>query len=138
MKIICDGCVMAAEEAAVLSGSSDRCPYCRAPPPQNHEERLTLIQKRMNAGDAEAYNQLGCSYDYGLFGLTKDCSRTVELYTEAADRGLPEAHYSLGRSYQIREGVERDIDKALRHYAAAAKGGHPRKILPWLLGKRAV
>merc|ERR1712003_27034 len=71
MKTVCEGCVMAAEEAAVRFGSTDLCPYCRAPPPRNHDEVLAFIQKRMDAGDAEAYNKLGQSYYLGLFGLTK-------------------------------------------------------------------
>merc|ERR1711862_330210 len=45
--------------------------------------------------------------------------------TEAADLGLPEAHCDLGRLYMDGEGVKRNTCKALRHFAAAAKGGHP-------------
>ena len=57
--------------------------------------------------------------------MTKDLSRAVELYTEAADHGSLEAQDSLGHSYENGEGVERDMDKALRHFAVAAKGGEP-------------
>ena len=51
-------------------------------------------------------------------------TRAVELYGRAAELGLKGAHNNLGVLYDEGEDVEKDMDKAIRHYEAAAMCGH--------------
>ena len=55
MKKICTGCGVAAQ----LRGMDDNCPFCRTPAPNDEAETLAMVQKRIDAGDAEALDILG-------------------------------------------------------------------------------
>ncbi|EJK46112.1 hypothetical protein THAOC_35240 [Thalassiosira oceanica] len=51
--------------------------------------------------------------------------RAVELYERAADLRVSAAHYNLGVLYAEGTDVEKDMDKAFRHYETSAMtGGH--------------
>ncbi|EJK75694.1 hypothetical protein THAOC_02574 [Thalassiosira oceanica] len=126
MKSVCDGCILAAHRR----GMNDRCPFCRTPLPRDDASLLAMIQKRVNKGDAavrkgdaEAFSFLGGKYFQGRLGLTKDVSRAIELWTEAAELGSIDAHYSLGDSYYYGEGVEKDKSRGIHHWQQAALEG---------------
>jgi len=125
MKTICNGCIMAASEVAGHSGSGDPCPFCRTAPPCSDEVCLALIQKRMDAGDAEAFCEFGQIHKFGEYGLPSDISRAVELNKKAAKLGSLDAHTNLGYMYEFGEGLEKDVNQALHHYEISAKGGYP-------------
>ena len=55
-KIICSGCIHAVEKR---DGGVGLCPFCRTPTP-TQEEMIEQIKKRVEIGDAEAINTLGC------------------------------------------------------------------------------
>ncbi|EJK77598.1 hypothetical protein THAOC_00558 [Thalassiosira oceanica] len=105
----------------------DRCPFCRTPLPGDDASELAMIQKRVGKGDAEAIKVLGEQYCFGDLGLTKDVSRSIELWTEAAELGSIDAHYELGIMYYTGdcvEGVEEDKPRGIRHWQQAATKGH--------------
>ena len=121
MKLVCDGCVVAARKR----GMTD-CPFCRAPRPKEESQVLAMIQKRVVVGDPVAMFNLANLYAEGSYGLEKDVTRAVELYERAAELGEKKAHYSLGDLYEKGKGVEKDMAKAIRHFEAAAVKGDVR------------
>ena len=120
VKRLCRGCEM----AAIRRGMFD-CPFCRSPRSNGDpESHLALVQKRVDAKDPEAIAFLADKHYFGLLGLEKDVPRAIELWTEAAERGLTDAHYSLGKIYCEGGGVSPDQVKAIHHYEVAAMQGH--------------
>jgi len=97
MKAVCHGCSLAAHKR----GLRRTCPFCRSPPPQNDDEFLVMIQKRVAARDPEAICQLGDEYFNGFSGLEKDLHRAHELWSEAAELGSTTALYKVGMEYCI-------------------------------------
>jgi len=118
MKKFCNGCFLAAAKRFRMD-----CPFCRAPDPEEDNQVLAMVQKRVDAGDPVAMWYLGDSYHNGKLGLEKDVTRAVELHERAAELGLKEAHFNLGCMYSVGTDVEKDTAKAIRHYEAAAMSG---------------
>ena len=117
MKLVCKGCILAAEKRDM-----NDCPFCRAPMP-NENQAAAMIQKRVGAGSPVAMWNLGNQYAKGSYGLEKDVTRAVDLYERAAQLGEKEAHFKLGYLYAGGRGVEKDTAKAIQHYEAAAVKG---------------
>ena len=120
MKKVCKGCAVAARQR----GMGGNCAFCRTPTPKDVASSLAMVQKRIDAGDADAVEFLACSYYHGDFGLKKDVQRSVELWTEAAELGSIDAHFELGRSYIHGDGVGQDQAKAVGHWEYAAMKGN--------------
>ncbi|EJK56276.1 hypothetical protein THAOC_23876, partial [Thalassiosira oceanica] len=122
MKRVCDGCLLASERQL---GSTDTCPFCRTPTNDGDDEsNLAMIQKRVDAGDAEAFDFLANKYYFGALGLCKDVKRAIELWTDAAGLGSTNAHFELGRLYFNGDGVNQDEARAVKHWQLAAVKGH--------------
>ncbi|EJK48881.1 hypothetical protein THAOC_32285 [Thalassiosira oceanica] len=119
MKKVCNGCVFAAGKLGMWD-----CPFCRAPTRMTYSQALAMIRKRIDAGDPVAILFLGNKYRFGEYGLEKNMTSAVELYERAAELGVKEAHFSLGVLYDEGADVEKDTAKAIKHYEAAAMGGH--------------
>ena len=119
MKSICNGCSLAVHKRGMLD-----CAFCRTPSPTNDADRLAMVQKRVDAKDPEAIAFLADKHYFGILGLEKDVPRAIELWTEAAKRGLIGAHHSLGIQYVQGEGVIKDKAKGFRHFELAAMKGH--------------
>ncbi|EJK64443.1 hypothetical protein THAOC_14822 [Thalassiosira oceanica] len=98
------------------------CPFCRAPRPKK-SQIVSMVEKRVDAGDPVAMWHLGNHYSYGLHGLEKDVTRAIELYERAAVLGSKHAQMNLGCLYHVGADVEQDTAKALRHLEAAAVKG---------------
>lgn len=49
-------------------------------------------------------------------GTEQDIDKAVACFSDAAQRGVPEAQYELGVCYRRGEGVEQDIKVALYWY----------------------
>lgn len=64
-------------------------------------------------------------YYSGSYGVKQDIPRAVELYTQAAAEGIPEAMTRLGDCCRTGIGVEKDLNKAFDLYFQAAKMDHP-------------
>ncbi len=56
---------------------------------------------------------------------TRDPKRALKLYRQAAELGNASAQNSLGRLYELGDGVARDEAQAIRYYRDAARQGHP-------------
>ncbi|EJK43643.1 hypothetical protein THAOC_37893, partial [Thalassiosira oceanica] len=101
------------------------CPFCRAPRPKK-SQTVSMIEKRVNAGDPVAMLHLGnhLTKFNGVYGLERDVTRAIELYERAAVLGSKHARVKLGYLYHVGAAdVEKDTAKALRHYEAAAIKG---------------
>ena len=67
MKLVCNGCILAAQKRGMRD-----CPFCRAPTPEEDSEIISMIQKRVDAGDPMAIYHLGNQYALGYHRLEKD------------------------------------------------------------------
>ena len=118
-KIICNGCDYA---DSMSSKGVISCPFCREPL-VSEEECVRRTIKRVKAN-----NDPAASCFMGMQCRSKgDYDSAFEYFTKAAELGEAEAHFNLGWMYEKGEGgVEKDMNKAVHHYAEAAIGGHPR------------
>ena len=92
---------------------------------------MKRIKKRIKLNDAEAFNELGNIHR--KLDTSQDWSKALKLWSQAANLGLAEAHLSIGYAYQVGNGCEVDLIKAMYHMEAAAIGGHvvARYTLAW-------
>src|SRR4030065_676346 len=91
-----------------------------APSPEN---RLAELQKKADAGDADAQFKLGLIYGKGD-GVPKDAAKAAEWMQKAAAQGNADAQLRLGKMYYIGEGVPKDAAKAVEWYQKAAAQGN--------------
>ena len=119
MKMVCFGCC----QAAFQRGLREDCPFCRTPPAENDEETLEMVKKRVDARDPEAIYYLGDLHFRGIYGLKKDLSRALELWTEAADLGSTAALFKMGGCHMEGEGLAKDEAKAVEYWKVAAMQG---------------
>ena len=115
-KTLCCGCVCA-------MGALDDCPFCRKPMSSSGEEELSRLHIRMEAGDANAYAQMGALYRVGDLGLKQDKRKALEMYLRAAELGSAGAHNNIAICYDGGVGAKRDTAKASYHRQQAAIGG---------------
>ena len=83
-----------------------------------------MIRKRVDKGDAVAIKHLGEKYYYGELGLAKDVPRAIELWTQAAELGSLNAHFSLGSAFFFGDVVDEDKPRGIHHFQQAAMKGH--------------
>ena len=120
MKKVCDGCAVAARQR----GMGDNCAFCRTPTPKDDASRLAMVQKRIDAGDADAMEFLAGSYYHGGLGLEKDVQRAIELRTEAAELGSLMRTLNLGARTTMAMALGRIKQRAVGHWQHAAMKGH--------------
>ena len=123
-KRLCQGCVKAAEEEVKKGNMKDCCAFCRQASSPDSEKRLERVHIRMKLNDGGAFAWLGSVMSGGTQGLLQDKNKAIKLWNKAADLGSVKAHNSLAWAYENGEGVEKDVNKAIHHYKAAAMGGH--------------
>ncbi|EJK68300.1 hypothetical protein THAOC_10532, partial [Thalassiosira oceanica] len=90
------------------------------------EASLEMMQKRVKVNDPVAIHCLGTCYRDGDHGLAKGMPMAVELFEQAAELGLKEAHVDLGNIFDedmVNCGIDKDMSKAIEHYEFAAKQG---------------
>ncbi|EJK57684.1 hypothetical protein THAOC_22244 [Thalassiosira oceanica] len=121
LRRVCDGCILAAQRRGIYS----RCPFCRQPFTRldDHASLLAMVRKRADKGDARAKKVLGEQYYDGKLGLTKDVTRAIALWTEAAELGCIGAYFELGLVYHDGLGVEKDEAKGIQYWQHAAMNG---------------
>lgn len=73
-------------------------------------------------GDPVAKGRLGEIYYHGR-GVPQDTTRAVELYTEAAARGVPTAQFNLGYMHLTGDGVAKSSLRAEALFRRAAEQG---------------
>lgn len=76
------------------------------------QERAALLFARAE----DYYFGRGVAQNYGM---------AESLYQQSADLGFAPAQNSLGRMYELGQGVSKDLTAAIRWYGAAAQQGHP-------------
>ena len=113
-KDICSGCIHAMDNKL--------CPFCRTPTP-NIDEAVTRLQKRVDAGDAQAINNLGIHYALGSHGFPQDYAQALELWKRSAELGYAYAYQNIGTTYGNGNGVGRDMKKAEHYYELGAMRG---------------
>ena len=82
-----------------------------------------MIQKRIDAGDAEAMDLVAGYYAHGHLRFEKDVQRAIGLWTKAAALGSSQAHCELGNSYYHGDGIEQDKTRAVELWQYAAMKG---------------
>jgi len=125
-KIICDGCLLVEETADDSEKKNSCCPSCQLPRHNSNKEFMERCKKRMQLIDSLAYYTLGCAYNKGKYGLTKDMNKTLELWNTAAKLGCIRAHTSLAISHHVGQGVNKDTKKAIHHWKIASMNGHEK------------
>ncbi len=118
-KLICIGCSHADEKREREQDLEHKCPYCRSHAPDTQEEGVQMMMPRVEANDPVALGQMGVR-----FSLEGDYDGAFEYLTKAAELGDAEAHYQLSVLYDLGEGVEKDMKKAVHHWERAAISGH--------------
>ena len=120
-KVICSGCIYAGSN---MDGNADQlCPFCRTPAPTSEKEAIERVKKRVEGGDAVAIYNLGCDYAQGMYGLSQDMDKALELWYRAGELDYAKSYYSIGNAYLQGLGVERDEKKAKHYWELAAMGG---------------
>jgi TPR repeat protein len=56
-------------------------------------------------------------------GVARDSAKAVELWRQAAEKGVPQAMWGLGLAYESGDGVARDVAAAEQWFQRAAAGG---------------
>lgn len=116
---LCSGCVVAIYKGNVGAN----CPYCRTPMAKTDDEVIERINKRIQAGDADAIDLLGSSYYSGDLGLPKDLKNAFELWMRAAELGSADANGRLADHYRSGGCVAKDLSKEWYHTQQAAMKG---------------
>jgi TPR repeat protein len=92
--------------------------------PQDYSEAAIWIRKAADQGHPEAQALLGLMYDgAGMLGVPYDRARAIELYLEAAEKGVGVAQFELSRKYLIGAGVPKDETIAFEWLSRAAAQG---------------
>ena len=130
-KLLCGGCVVAAQIEMHKGNMKRLCPFCRVPIQRSDKEMMKRIKKRLKVNDTEAFFTLGMKYHYGKMGLAQDANKAWELMNRSAELGSVRARYNIAVAFHSGDGVEKNTSKAVHHYKLAAIGGHERARL-WL------
>ena len=125
-KLVCTGCILAAEDEMKKGTMKELCPFCRVAVPSSYEELEKRNKKRLSLKDAEAFYTLGAEYESGSTIVQQNTKKAIELWKQGAELGSLTAVYQLGVRYFYGEGVEKDENKAMYHWKVAAIGGHER------------
>ena len=120
-KMLCTGCCYTNQIHEFEAGLEQRCAFCREPMPKSDEESNTRAMKRIKKNNCPA----AMSHMGDKHFNKGDYETALEYLTKAVELGDAEAHYCLSVMYLDGRGVEKDMKKAVHHWAEAAIGGHP-------------
>ena len=87
--------------------------------PQDTDKALELWHQAAELGNADSYYNIGHAYSKGK-GIVRDEKKAVHYYELAAIKGNAKTRHSLGRIDECAG----NIDRALKHYMLASKGGY--------------
>jgi len=124
-KVICSGC----DHAPLYDNqgnevNNEKCPFCRIPEPNSNEEAIQRLNKRVDAGDANAMHGMGVCYRDGAYGFPQDYTKALELWQRAVEHGNTDAYNGIGYAYEHGQGVEVDSTKAYYYYELSAMRGN--------------
>ena len=83
-----------------------------------------MLKKEAERGMAESQCSLGIIYMNGRDGVLQDYAEAMRWFLKAAKQDDAEAHYQIGRIYELGLGVKRNLKEAMIWYSKAAKRGH--------------
>ncbi len=86
------------------------------------DEPLDLVQRRADAGETDAMEELARRYIEGA-GVKADAVEGAKWLQRAAERGAPGAMFNIGVMYERGLVLERDPARALEWYAKASAAG---------------
>ena len=123
-KVICSGC----RHAPVYDDlgnvvTEKKCPFCRSPLPDSDEGIVERYKKRVEANDVIAIHTLGSYYRGGLYGLSIDHTKALELWHRATELGYAGSYTCIGFACYYGQGVEINKKKAFHYWELAAIGG---------------
>ena len=114
---ICNGCRYCL--------TRERCPFCNTANPHSHEEVIKRLSERMEKyNDQKAMVLLAVYHRKGWYGLPVDQSKSFELLQRESELGSATGHCILGSKYQMGDGTEINMKKAVHHWQIAAMMGH--------------
>lgn len=90
---------------------------------QVKKDTLAIIQKKVEAGDLDAMNTLGCWYYEGKY-VKQDYKQAVSLFTKAADKGNAKAIGNMAMCFQTGNGVKKDSTMAVKLYKKSLTEGN--------------
>jgi len=123
-KNMCSGCIHAPRYDDQGNAMDNKiCPFCRTSMPASEEESIKRLQKRMDAGDAQATQIVAGYYSRGLYGLPINHMKALELWKRAVELGRADAYFNIGCMYLNGQGVSRDMKKAIHYWELGAVGG---------------
>lgn len=98
---------------------------------QDVNKALDYWNKAADDGNPGALFQLGRASLDGSLGMREDVASGIALLEQAANKGSQDASMLLGRMYARGNGVEQDMERAMKWYgqAAAAGNAHAQYIL---------
>jgi len=77
-KILCSGCIHAPvydDQGHVIN--EEICPFCRTPESRSDKEHNERMNKRMEAGDSNAFCHVGYYYYEGTYGNPRDYTKAL-------------------------------------------------------------
>jgi len=83
-----------------------------------------LIQDAHNLGNKYGTALFGWMHLHGRGGVGMHLDKALQLLTDAAGAGIPDAHFHLAEMHRNGYGVAADFEKALKHYLEAGKYNH--------------
>jgi len=86
------------------------------------QESFESLQKRAEAGDAKAQNEVGVRLRTGD-GVEKDQVKALEWYRLAAKQGYATAYYNIGAAFYNGDGVIANENAACKWFLLAAEAG---------------
>jgi uncharacterized protein len=100
--------------------------------PVDTVQGIILLQKAANAGNAQAWYELGVVYANNI-GVKRNLSKAMDCFRRGAQERNADCQTSLGLFYQAGEripgGVKADPAEARKWYTLAAEQGHQEAIL---------
>jgi TPR repeat protein len=90
--------------------------------PRDVHEAVKWLQKAADAGIPMGREELANLY--GSKGI-ENYSKSVETYSQVADKGSPTAQFDLALLYDLGRGVPRNYEEAMKWYRKAADQGYP-------------
>lgn len=85
--------------------------------------KIEDMQRRAEAGEAEAQYELGMCY-YKGDGVEQNHEEAVKWFCESAEQGYAPAQFNIGVRYAIGYGVEQNHAEALKWYNLSAEQGY--------------
>lgn len=100
--------------------AEEKCPFCRAKECVGDKGLIDRLTKRIEINnDANAMHVLGYYYLYGCRGLSKDETKTYELWHKAGELGCALSNLCIAN-------MESDERKSKHYYEVAAIEGNAK------------